>query len=89
MDAPIRSRRRRRLSQSGLESSTSELSDLKELDSSDSSSNDSDSGEGEDEEEEEEEDDDDEDEEEMEYQAPDYPQEDSGDDTNAYAPWSP
>jgi len=38
---------------------------------------------------EEEEDDDKEDEEEMEYLASDYPQEDSGDDSDAYAPRSP
>ena len=49
------------------------------------SSNCFDSGDDEGEEEEEEE----EDEEEMEYLALDYPQEDSGNDTDAYVPWSP
>ena len=52
------------------------------------SSDDSDSGHDKGEEEEEEEDDDD-DEEGMEYLALDYPEEDFGDDTDAYVPRSP
>ena len=92
MAAPIRRKRRRRLSRSSSKSSASGLSDFKESDSSISPSkgspDDSNLGDGKGMEEEEEEEDDD-DEEKMEYLAPDYPQEDSGDDTNAYASWSP
>ena len=92
MNALVLHRRRRRLGQSSSESSASGLSDSNEVDSSNSSfegsSNGFDLGDYEGEEEEEEEDDDDEGEE-MEYLAPDYPQEDFGDDTNAYAPKSP
>ena len=80
MDAPIRRKRRRRLARSSSESSVSGLFDFKESDSSDNpsrgSSDGSDSG-------------NDDDEEEMECQAPDYPQEDSGDDMDAYALRSP
>ena len=65
---------------SSSESSVSGLFDFKESDSSDNpsrgSSDGSDSG-------------NDDDEEEMECQAPDYPQEDSGDDMDAYALRSP
>ena len=84
MNAPARHRRIRRLGQSSLESSALGLSDSNEVDSSNSSSkgssNGSDSGDDKGKEKEEEEDDDDEGEE-MEYLAPNYPQEDSGDDT--------
>ena len=89
MDALIRCRRRWRPSQSGSESSVAEPFDFKESDSSDSSSNGS-SNLGDDEGEEEgEEEEKDEEEEEMEYQAPDYPREDFGDDSDAYALQSP
>lgn len=71
--------RRHRPSQLGSESSILGPSYLEKSDSS----NDSDSGDDEGKEEEEEED-----EEEMEYLAPDYSQEDSGE-TDAYVPWSP
>ena len=68
------------------------LSDSHAADSSNSSSmgsfDDSDSGHDKGEKEEEEEDDDD-DEEGMEYLALDYPEEDFGDDTDAYVPRSP
>ena len=81
-----------KLGWSSSESSASRLSDSKEADSfnssSEGSSNGSDSGDDEGEEKEEEEDDD-EDEEQMENLAPNYPQEDSRDDTDAYAPRSP
>ena len=60
------------------------LSNSKELDSSDGFYLGEDEGE-----EEEEEDEDDEDEEEMKYLAPDYPQEDSVNDLDAYASQSP
>ena len=60
-----------------------DLSDSKELDSSDGFDLREDKGE------EEEEEDDDEGEEEMEYLALDYPQEDFGDELDAYAPRSP
>ena len=76
-----------------MESSTSGFSDSKEANSSDSSSggsfDGSDSGDDEGKEEEEEEEDDHGDEEEMEYLALDYPQEDSGDDTDVEVPSSP
>ena len=92
LNALILHRRRQRLGQSSSKSSALGLFDSNEVDSFDSSSegssNGSDSRDDEGEEEEEEEDDDDEGEE-MEYLAPDYPQEDFGDDTNAYAPKSP
>ena len=92
LDAPTQRRRRQRLGRSSLESSTLGFSDSKEANSSNSSSkgssDGSDSGDDEGKEEEEEEDDDN-DEEEMEYVASNYPQENSGDDTNAYAPRSP
>ena len=92
MAAPIMRKRRRRISWSSLKSNASVLADFKESNSSDSSSkgspNDSDSEDGEGEEDKEEEEDDD-DEEEMEYPALDYPQQDSRDDTNSYASWSP
>ena len=92
MAAPIRRKRRRRLSRSSSKSSASGLCDSKEPNSfnspSEGSPNDSDLGDGEGNEEEEEEEDDD-DEEEMEYPALDYPQQDSRDDTNSYASWSP
>ena len=81
MESLSRCKRRCRPSQSGSESSTSSPSDSEKSDSSDSS----DSRDDETEEEEEEE----EDEEEMEYLALDYSQEDSGDDSDAYAPQSP
>ena len=87
MAAPIMRKRRRRISWSSLKSNASVLANSKESDSFNSSSegspNDSDSEDGEGEEDKEEEEDDD-DEEKMEYQASDYPQEDSGDDSNAY-----
>ena len=87
MAAPIMRQRRRRISWSSLKSNASVLADSKETDSSNSSSkgspNDSDSEDGEGEEDKEEEEDDD-DEEKMEYQASDYPQEDSRDDLDAY-----
>ena len=67
MDAPIWRKRRRRPSQSSLESNASEPFDSKKSDSYDGSSNSGDVEEEEEEEEKEEE------EEEMEYQAPDYP----------------
>ena len=91
MDAPIRRKRRRRLAQSSLESSVLGLFDFKESDSSDSPSKGSSDGSdsGNDEGKQEEEDEDDDDEEEMECQAPDYPQEDSGDNMDAYALRSP
>ena len=97
MAAPIRHKRRQRLSQSSSKSSASGLFDSKESDSynnpskgfSEGSPDDSDLRDGEGKEEEEEEEDDDDDEEEMEYSALDYPQKDSGDDTNAYTSWSP
>ena len=91
MDAPIRRKRRRRLARSSLESSVLGLFDFKESDSSDSPSKGSSDGSdsGNDEGKQEEEDEDDDDEEEMECQAPDYPQEDSGDDMDAYALRSP
>ena len=92
MNAPACHRRRQRLGRSSSESSASGLSDSNEVDSSNSSfegsSNGFDLGDDEGEEEEEEGDDDDEGDE-MEYLAPGYPQEDSGDDTNAYVPKSP
>ena len=92
MAAPIRHKRRRRLSRSSSKSSASGLCDSKEPNSfnspSEGSPNDSDLGDGEGNEEEEEEEDDD-DEEEMEYPALDYPQQDSRADTNSYASWSP
>ena len=87
MAAPIMRQRRRRISWSSLKSNASVLADSKETDSSNSSSkgspNDSDSEDGEGEEDKEEEEDDD-NEEKMEYQASDYPQEDSRDDLDAY-----
>ena len=88
-DALIRRKRRWRPSQSGSKSSASEPSNSKESDSSNSSSDgfsNSEDFEGEEEEEEEEEEDD---EKEMEYQALDYPREDSGDNSDTYAPQSP
>jgi len=66
-------RRRQRVGRSSLESRASGLSDLGD-----------DEGEEEDDDDEEEEE-----EEEMEYLALNYPQEDSGDDTDAYAPRFP
>ena len=90
LNAPACCRRRRRLGQSSSESSASGLSNSNEADSSDNSSEGSSNGSNlrDDEGEEEEEEDDDEGEE-MEYLAPDYPQEDFRDDTDAYAPKSP
>ena len=71
-------------------SSTSGLSNSQEADSSDSSSKGyfDDSNSGDDESEEKEKDDDDDDDE-MEYLAPNYLKEDSGDNMDAYAPRSP
>ena len=94
LKAPIRRRRRWKLSHSSLESRSSGLFDSQEADSSDSpfkgSSDGSNSKDDEGVEEGEEDDDnDDDDEEEMEYLALDYPQKDSRDDTDAYAPRSP
>ena len=92
LNVPARRTRRRKLGWSSLESSASGLSDSKEVDSSNNSSKGSFDGselrDDEGKEEEEEKDDDDEGKE-MGYLAPDYPQEDFGDDTNAYAPKSP
>ena len=91
LNVPAHRRRRRKLGRLSLESSASGLSDSKEVDSSNNSSkgsfDGSDSRDDEGKEEEEEKDDDDEGKE-MEYLAPDYPQEDSRDDTNAYVPRS-
>ena len=84
MDAPFRNRRRRSPSQLGQESSASNLSDSKDLDSANGLDSGKDEGEEEDEEEE-----DDKDDEEVEYLAPDYPQEESREDSDAYVPWSP
>ena len=91
LNVPAHHRRRRKLGRSSLKFSASGLSDSKEVDSSNNSSkgsfDGSDSRDDEGKEEEEEKDDDDEGKE-MEYLAPDYPQEDSRDDTNAYVPRS-
>ena len=88
--APIHHKRRQRLGHSSSESSISRLSDSQEADSSDNSSKDSSDGsDSRDDEGEEEKKEGDDDDEEMEYLPLDYPQEDSRDDTNAYAPMSP
>ena len=93
LNVPAHRTRRRKLGWSSLESSASGLSDSKEVDSSNNSSKGSFDGsdlrDDEGKEEEEEKDDDDDEGKEMEYLAPDYPQEDSRDDTDAYVPRSP
>ena len=89
LEAPTRHRRRRRLGRS----SASRLYNSQKANSFDrsskGSSNDSDLGDDDGGKKEEEEEDDDDEKEEMEYLAPSYLQEDSGDDTDAYAPRSP
>ena len=88
--APIRHKRRRRLGRSSSESSILGLSDSQKADSSDNSSKDSSDGsDSRDDEGEEEKKEGDDDDEMMEYLPLDYPQEDSRDDTVAYAPMSP